>query len=243
MTEQHAASPPPSPRRCSPPRTAACATYVVHRVRQRRRRLRHPEGQDHGRRHRQGHLPAGDAHRAARLLQGRRRRRRPDDRAVRRQAENVLVAGKVQGVVGFYDHTVDAADQGQVLESVVQLAKVPGEAEVVSTKAGRVRRGCRRLQGQEARGHLPGSSTDFLTQYLAKKNGIDSDEYTTVTAGAGSTFIAALQNGGIDAGMTTDPTIATARRQGPRQGDDRHAHRGGHQGGARRPLPGRVACT
>ena len=60
----------------------------------------------------------------------------------------------------------------------------------------------------------PGSSTDYLTQYLATKNGIDSDEYTTVTAGAGSTFIAALQNGGIDAGMTTDPTIATAVDQG-----------------------------
>jgi NitT/TauT family transport system substrate-binding protein len=35
-----------------------------------------------------------------------------------------------------------------------------------------------------------------------------------VQAGAGSTFLAALQNGGIDAGMTTDPTIATAVDKG-----------------------------
>lgn len=60
----------------------------------------------------------------------------------------------------------------------------------------------------------PGSSTDYLTQYLAKKRKIDSADYTTVTAGAGSTFIAALTNGGIDAGMTTDPTIATATSRG-----------------------------
>ena len=50
-------------------------------------------------------------------------------------AENVLVAGKVQGVVGFYDHTITLQAQGKCIESVVQLAKVPGEAEVVSTKS------------------------------------------------------------------------------------------------------------
>jgi NitT/TauT family transport system substrate-binding protein len=54
----------------------------------------------------------------------------------------------------------------------------------------------------------PGSSTDFLTQYLATKHGVRTSDYTTVKAGAGQTFIAALTNGGINAGMTTDPTVA-----------------------------------
>src|SRR6478735_407061 len=101
-------------------------------------------------------------------------------------AENVLVAGQVQGVVGFYDHTITLQAQGKCVESVVQLAKVPGEAEVVATKAGDL------------------TSAD---QFSGKKLGV-------TTPGAGSTFIAALENGGIDAGMTTDPTIATAVDKG-----------------------------
>ena len=37
---------------------------------------------------------------------------------------------------------------------------------------------------------------------------------TTVKAGAGQTFIAALTNNGIDAGMTTDPTVAQLTNTG-----------------------------
>jgi NitT/TauT family transport system substrate-binding protein len=100
------------------------------------------------------------------------------------------------------------------VESVVQLAKVPGEAEVVSTKAASKVTSAGDFEGRKLGVTSPGSSTDYLTQYLAKKNGIDSADYTTVQAGAGSTFLAALQNGGIDAGMTTDPTIANAVDKG-----------------------------
>jgi NitT/TauT family transport system substrate-binding protein len=119
----------------------------------------------------------------------------------------------VQGVVGFYDHTITLQAQGKCVESVVQLAKVPGEAEVVSTKASSLKSAAD-FNGQKLGITSAGSSTDYLTQYLAKKEGIDSADYTTVQAGAGSTFLAALQNGGIDAGMTTDPTIATAVDKG-----------------------------
>ena len=129
-------------------------------------------------------------------------------------AENVLLAGQVQGVVGFYDHAITLQAQGKCVESVVQLAKVPGEAEVVSTKAASSLTSAADFKGRKLGVTSPGSSTDYLTQYLAKKNDIDSADYTTVTAGAGSTFVAALQNGGIDGGMTTDPTIAQVTDKG-----------------------------
>jgi NitT/TauT family transport system substrate-binding protein len=85
---------------------------------------------------------------------------------------------------------------------------VPGEVEVVaSAKAGSLRSPAD-FKGKKLGVTSPGSSTDFLTQYLATKNGLSSGDYTTVKAGAGQTFIAAIDNGGIDAGMTTDPTAA-----------------------------------
>ena len=129
-------------------------------------------------------------------------------------AENVLVAGQVQGVVGFYDHTITLQAQGKCIESVVQLAKVPGEAEVVSAKSAPRVTGAQDFGDKKLGVTSPGSSTDYLTQYLAAKHGLDTSDYTTVTAGAGPQFISSLTNGGIDAGMTTDPTIATAVDKG-----------------------------
>jgi NitT/TauT family transport system substrate-binding protein len=89
-------------------------------------------------------------------------------------AENVLLAGQVQGVVGFYDHTITLQAQGKCVESVVQLAKVPGEAEVVSNKAATSLTSAAEFKAKKLGVTSPGSSTDYLTQYLAKKNGIDS---------------------------------------------------------------------
>ena len=124
------------------------------------------------------------------------------------QAENVLLAGQVQGVVGFYDHTVALQPQGKCLESVVQLSKAPGEVEVVATKKAASLTGFSAVKGTKLGVTSPGSSTDFLTRALAVRNGVKDSDYTTVKAGAGTTFISALAQGAIDAGMTTDPTVA-----------------------------------
>lgn len=124
------------------------------------------------------------------------------------QAENVLISGDVQGVVGFYDHAIDLQTKGKCIESVVQFADVPGEAEVVATaKAGTIKTAAD-FKGKRLGVTSPGSSTDFLTQALAARAKLTKSDYTTVKAGAGQTFISAIENGGIDAGMTTDPTIA-----------------------------------
>ncbi|HEY3502378.1 MAG TPA: ABC transporter substrate-binding protein [Actinocatenispora sp.] len=130
------------------------------------------------------------------------------------QAENVLISGDVQGVVGFYDHTIDLQTKHKCVQSVVQLADVPGEVEMVSAKKATQITSPKDFKGRKLGVTSPGSSTDFLTQYLASKNGLSGADYTTVKAGAGQTFIAALANGGIDAGMTTDPTVAQLTSSG-----------------------------
>ncbi|MFC4590559.1 ABC transporter substrate-binding protein [Sphaerisporangium corydalis] len=124
------------------------------------------------------------------------------------QAENVLISGDVQGVVGFYDHTIDLQTKGKCIQSVVQFADVPGEVEVVSTAQADKIKTPKDFKGKRLGITSPGSSTDFLTQALAVKSGVATEDITRVKAGAGATFIAAMENGGIDAGMTTDPTAA-----------------------------------
>ncbi|MGW7820899.1 ABC transporter substrate-binding protein [Streptomyces puniciscabiei] len=125
------------------------------------------------------------------------------------QAETALVAGQVQGAVGFYDHTLDLQTKGKSVESVVQFSQAPGEVEVVSGKAADSLTSPKDFKGRKLGVTGLGSSTDFLTKYLAVKNGVSVSEFTPVAVGAGPTFIAALQKGAIDGGMTTDPTVAT----------------------------------
>lgn len=123
-------------------------------------------------------------------------------------AETTLLAGQVQGVVGFYDHTIDLQAKNQCITSVVQMANIPGEAEMVGTANAATIKSAADFKGKKLGVTSLGSSTDFLTKALAAKAGVTPEQYTPVKVGAGQTFIAGLENGGIDAGMTTDPTIA-----------------------------------
>jgi len=123
-------------------------------------------------------------------------------------AETALISGDVQGVVGFYDHTVDLQAKDQCITSVVQMANIPGEVIMVATsKADQIRTSVD-FRGRKMGITSLGSSTDFLTKALAGKAGVPASDFTPVKVGAGQTFIASLANGGIDAGMTTDPTVA-----------------------------------
>ncbi|MFG2093374.1 ABC transporter substrate-binding protein [Streptomyces sp. NPDC048612] len=124
------------------------------------------------------------------------------------QATTSLVSGDVQGVVGFYDHTLDLQVKGKQVESVVQLAHAPGEVEVVSHKAAGELTSPKDFKGKKLGVTGLGSSTDFLTKYLAVKHGVRTNEFTPVAVGAGQTFLSALQQGSIQGGMTTDPTVA-----------------------------------
>ncbi|MFD0441961.1 ABC transporter substrate-binding protein [Streptomyces indonesiensis] len=124
------------------------------------------------------------------------------------QATTSLVAGDVQGVVGFYDHTLDLQVKGKQVQSVVQLAQAPGEVEVVSNKAAGELKSPKDFKGKKLGVTGLGSSTDFLTKYLAVDSGVQTSEFTPVAVGASQTFISALKQGSIQGGMTTDPTVA-----------------------------------
>ena len=122
-------------------------------------------------------------------------------------AENELLAGSVQAVVGFYDHCVDLQAKGKYVQSVVQFSRAPGEVELISSKHPEIK-SMADLKGKNLGVTGLGSSTNFLTKYLMKKAGVPDGDFTTVPVGAGTTFIAAIQQDKIQAGMTTEPTIS-----------------------------------
>ncbi|MGP8437874.1 ABC transporter substrate-binding protein [Paraburkholderia fungorum] len=129
-------------------------------------------------------------------------------------AENELLAGAVQAVVGFYDHTIDLQTKGKDVKAIVVFGQVPGEVEMVSTKAADTVKSMADVKGKTLGVTGLGSSTSFLTQYLAGQHGIQSTEYTMLPVGADASFIAAIKQGRIDAGMTTEPTVSALQKSG-----------------------------
>lgn len=130
-------------------------------------------------------------------------------------AENQLIAGAVQGVVGFYDHTIDLQAKGKEIQAIAVFCKVPGEVELVSTKA--AAGGFKSMA--DAKGKTLGvtglgSSTEFLTRYLVDKEGVASKDYSLLPVGAGNSFIAGMKQDRIQAGMTTEPTVSQMLKTG-----------------------------
>jgi NitT/TauT family transport system substrate-binding protein len=122
--------------------------------------------------------------------------------------ETRMLSGAAQGVIGFYDHTIDLQARGKLVQSVVQFSQAPGEVILVAKAAASHIKSPADFRGRTLGVTKLGASTHFLTQYLAAKAGVKKSEFATIPVGAGETFIAAMERGRIDAGMTTEPTIS-----------------------------------
>jgi len=109
------------------------------------------------------------------------------------QAATALLAREVQGVVGFYDHTIDLQSKGKFITSVVQFAVAPGEVVLVKAADADKLKDPANWKGAALGVTGLGSATDFLTRALAAKAGLKVQEYTLVPVGAGDTFLAAMQ--------------------------------------------------
>jgi NitT/TauT family transport system substrate-binding protein len=129
-------------------------------------------------------------------------------------AEDQLLAGAVQGVVGFYDHTVDLQAKGTLVTSVVQLGRIPGEALLVAARHAAEVRTVADLKGRPVGVTGLGSSTHFLTRYPLARAGLRPGEFRAQAVGAGDSLIEALNGGRIVAGMTTEPTVSRLLQTG-----------------------------
>ncbi|MFL6697037.1 MAG: ABC transporter substrate-binding protein, partial [Vitreoscilla sp.] len=129
-------------------------------------------------------------------------------------AEDGLLTGSVQGVVGFYDHTIDLQAKGKFVQAVVQFSQSPGEAVVVATRQADTIRTPADFRGHTLGVTGLGSSTHLLMQYLVAEHGLKKGEVTMAGVGAGAAFADAMRAGRIDAGMTTEPTLSRLLKSG-----------------------------
>ncbi|WNM33223.1 ABC transporter substrate-binding protein [Streptomyces sp. Li-HN-5-11] len=127
-------------------------------------------------------------------------------------AEDAMASGQVDMAGAWYNHTIEFQAKGKAVEDIVQLSGAPGEREMCTAKSG-VHSGAD-FKGKTLGVTDIGSGTDTLTQFLAAKAGVKISDTHRIGVGAGSTAIAALQNGKVDCVMTTQPTVAAIEKKG-----------------------------
>jgi len=123
-------------------------------------------------------------------------------------SETEVVAGNVDAGSGAYSHPVELNALGKQIETICQFGIAPGEAEMVDAKKAGSITSVNDLLGKNLGVTDIGSGTHTITLALLGKAGIDSTKEHFVAVGAGDTFIAAIKQQKIDAGMTTEPTIS-----------------------------------
>lgn len=122
-------------------------------------------------------------------------------------SEDEVVAGNVDAGSGAYSHPMVLNTQGKKIETICQFGIAPGEAEVVDASLTNIS-GPKDLAGKNLGVTDIGSGTHVLTQAILGTAGVDPNSAHYVAVGAGDTFIAAIQQKKIAAGMTTYPTIS-----------------------------------
>ena len=129
-------------------------------------------------------------------------------------AENELVAGAAQAVVGFYDHSIDLQAKGKEVESIVLFGLVPGSREMVRSDMVNQIRSMGDLKGKTLGVTGLGSSSAFIGQFLAARYGLKTSDYSTLPIGAGNALLAAVKQRRVDVVWSTEPTTSLLRATG-----------------------------
>jgi NitT/TauT family transport system substrate-binding protein len=123
------------------------------------------------------------------------------------EALKAVIGGSADVVSGYFDHCVNLAVKNQNLQSFVVYDRFPGFALVVSPKHADEVKSIKDLANKKIGVSAPGSSTDFFLKYILSKNGVDPNSVGVIGVGLGSTAIAAMEQGTIDAAIMLDPAV------------------------------------
>jgi NitT/TauT family transport system substrate-binding protein len=127
-------------------------------------------------------------------------------------AEDAMASGQVDMAGAWYVHTIDFQEKGKDVISVAQLSGAPGEREMCAK--GTTITSPAQWKGKTVGVTDIGSGTDELTQYMAHRAGLSTQQYSRAAVGAGPTFVASLQHQRIACGMTSQPTAGAVHSKG-----------------------------
>ncbi|MDQ2837745.1 MAG: ABC transporter substrate-binding protein [Actinomycetota bacterium] len=131
------------------------------------------------------------------------------------KALTALLGGSVDVTSGYYDHTIQTQAKGKSIESFVTMLQLPALALVVSPKYGKTVNSIADLKGGKIGVTAPGSSTDFFLNFLLKQAGMSTGDVSHQAIGGGSTAVAAMEQGTVNAAVMIDPAISELAKRDP----------------------------
>jgi NitT/TauT family transport system substrate-binding protein len=123
------------------------------------------------------------------------------------KALTAMIGGSTDVTSGYYEHTIQMQAKKQAVKAFVNMNLSSGLALVVSEKNKDSIKSVADLKGKNVGVTSPGSSTDMFLKYLLSKNGMKLDDAAVSAIGAGSSAVAAVEQGQVDAAVMLEPDV------------------------------------
>ncbi|HEX2649878.1 MAG TPA: ABC transporter substrate-binding protein [Burkholderiales bacterium] len=125
-----------------------------------------------------------------------------------------VVGGSADVVSGAYEHTINMQARKLHFQAFVLAGACPQISVGLASSKAAGYKSPRDLKGLKVGISAPGSSTNMVINYLAAKGGLRPSDFSVIGVGAGSTVIAAMEQGKVDALSQTDPVMTMLEKEG-----------------------------
>lgn len=125
-----------------------------------------------------------------------------------------LIGGSADFVSGAYEHTIALQAKNQFIRSVVVQGRYAGIALGIRKDKAANFRSMKDLQGMKVGVSAPGSSTHIFLKALLAREGLPPDAAAAIGVGTGSSAVAAVRSGNVDAVASLDPVTTQLETAG-----------------------------
>lgn len=125
-----------------------------------------------------------------------------------------VVGGSADVVSGSYEHTINMQSKKINFQAFVLAGGSPQISIAIATAKAKNYKGPKDLKGLKVGVSAPGSSTNMVVNYFIAQGGLKPSDISVLGIGAGSTVIAAIDQGRVDVISQTDPAVTILEKEG-----------------------------
>jgi NitT/TauT family transport system substrate-binding protein len=137
-----------------------------------------------------------------------------NDRTSGATALRAMLAGDVDVVSGYYDHTIQMQPQDKDLVAFVEMMRYPGTVLAVSPRASTRIRSVADLKGRTVGVTAVGSSSYFFLKQQLRAHGMRQDAVRVRGIGGDATAVIAMERGYVSAAVMVDPAVSQLEARG-----------------------------
>ena len=125
-----------------------------------------------------------------------------------------VVGGSADVVSGSYEHTINMQSKKIFFQGFVLAGASPQISIGIASSKAAAYKSPKDLKGMRVGVSAPGSSTNMVINFFIAKGGLKPTDISVLGIGAGSTVIAAIDQGRVDVVSQTDPAMTILEKDG-----------------------------